>query len=178
MAWLAYSMPVNQVNNTGKKDADRYDLYCAGDWRKKPTLIKLKKYKWNTDTYRWSKCGLKSVSFFAVYHCGLPSLYLLMASLCAFSSPVSLVVPRTEVKREERGMVPAMGGLMLNVSAEQTLRIFAGGVRGWNELPVSCQTSTDIFLSEWPQPPHSSWWGSVRETWLEMNKVLIIVAFN
>lgn len=59
-----------------------------------------------------------------------PSQYLLMASLCAFSSPISLVVPRTEVKREERGVVPAMGGLMLNVSAEQTLRIFAGGVRG------------------------------------------------
>lgn len=40
------------------------------------------------------------------------SLYLLMASLCT-SSLISLVVPPTEEKREERGMVPAMSGLML-----------------------------------------------------------------
>lgn len=41
------------------------------------------------------------------------SLYLLMASLCTSSPLISLVVPPTEEKREERGMVPAMGGLML-----------------------------------------------------------------
>lgn len=105
---LVYSMAVNQVKNTHKKHADWCDLYCSRNWRKKPTLIKVKKCKWNTDTYRWTKCSPKSVSFFAIHHCGIHH------DTCWWPLSVALLpflwwLPQQ--KREERGVMPAMGGL-------------------------------------------------------------------
>lgn len=141
---LAHSMPVNQVNYTGKEDAERYDLFCCGDCRKKSTLFKVKKWKWDTDTYRWSKCGPKSVSFFIVHHCGLHH-YICWWPL---SVPLLLSFPwwlpsRSKERRQRNGA--SNGWFDAYVSAEQTLRIVAGGVRRWHKLPVSCQTSTDKF---------------------------------